>query len=187
MENAKNWILHLVSNDDNKASSAGNTFSISVGGQEDQSEIKTVSLSSLLDELDSNKPTLTNQNLGQAKAELNLKTATTMEIKESQSNSKRSKFLMVTCTKELGHYVALQLLARGDDLFQWWKKTQETLSLLSKLASKYISALPSSVESEKLFSTGGNVHEPMRNRLCPKYRETLRFLHYNLKIFNFKY
>ena len=76
MENTiKNWILHLLSTDDNEAYS-GYTSSSSAEGQEDQSESKTVSLSSLFDELASNKPTVTNPNFEQVEAELNLETAT---------------------------------------------------------------------------------------------------------------
>lgn len=190
MENTiKNWILHLLLSTDDNEAEAGYTSSSSNEGQEDQSENKTVSLSSLFDELASNKPTVTNPNLEQVEAELNLETSTTSttEILEAHPKLKRSKSLIHKCTKELDHYVSLPLLARGDDPFQWWKRTQETLPLLSKLASKYLSAPPSSVESERLFSTGGNVYEPTRNRLCPENGETLMFLHYNLRVFNFKY
>ena len=108
-------------------------------------------------------------------------------IQEAQSKLKRSKSLIHKCTKGLDHYVALPLPVRGDDPFQWWKKTQETLPLPSKLASKYLSAPPSSIESERLFNTGGNVYEPTWNRLCPENGETLMFLYYNLRVFNFKY
>ena len=82
----KNWILHLLSTDDNEADS-GYTSSSSAKGQVDQSESKTVSLSSLFDELASNKPTVTNPNIEQVEAELNLETATasTTEIREAQS------------------------------------------------------------------------------------------------------
>ena len=86
MENTiKNWILHLVlSTDDNEAYS-GYTSSSSAEGQEDQSESKTVSLSSLFDELVSNKPTVTNPKLEPVEAELNLETATasTTETQEA--------------------------------------------------------------------------------------------------------
>ena len=43
----RNWILHLLSSDDKEAYS-GYTCSSSAEGQEDQSERKTVSLSSLM-------------------------------------------------------------------------------------------------------------------------------------------
>ena len=114
----KNWILHLLSTGDNEADS-GYTCSSSAEGQENQSESKTVSLSSLFDELASNKPTVTNRNLEQVEAELNMETATasTTEIQEAESKLKRSKSLIHKCTKELDHYVTLARLARGDDPF----------------------------------------------------------------------
>ena len=86
MENTiKNWILYLPrSTNDNEAYS-GYTCSSSAEGQEDQIESKTLSLSSLFDELASNKPRVTNPNLEQVEAELNLETATasTTEIQEA--------------------------------------------------------------------------------------------------------
>ena len=190
MENTiKNWILHLLLSTDDIVAYLRYTCLSSAEGQENQSENKTVSLSSLFDELASNKPTVTNTNLEQIETELNLETAiaSKTDIREAQSKFRRSITLIHKCTKELDHYVALPLLARGDDPFQWWEKTHETLPLLSKLSSKYLSAPPSSVESERLFSICGNLYEPTRNRLCPENGETLMFLHYNLRVFNFKY
>jgi hypothetical protein len=61
------------------------------------------------------------------------------------------------------------------------------LPLLSNLVLKYLSAPASSVESERIFSTGGNLYEPTRNRLCPENGENLVFLHYNLRAFNSDY
>ena len=52
---------------------------------------------------------------------------------------------------------------------------------LARLARRYLSALPSSVFSERLFSEAGNLYEQKRNRLLPKTVEKLLFLHYNLK------
>jgi hypothetical protein len=61
------------------------------------------------------------------------------------------------------------------------------LPLLSKLALKRLSTPASSAESEGIFSTGGNLYKPTRNRLCPENGETPMFLHYNLRVFNFDY
>ena len=52
---------------------------------------------------------------------------------------------------------------------------------LARLARRYLSAPPSSVFSERLFSEAGNLYEQKRNRLLPKTVEKLLFLHYNLK------
>ena len=119
MENTiKNWILYLLSTDCNETYSRYFSSS-SAKGQEDQSESKTVSLSSLFDVLASNKPTVTNPNL---EAELNLEIAiaSTTNIQEAQSKLKRSKSIIHRCTKELDHYVALPLLARHRRPYHCW-------------------------------------------------------------------
>src|ERR1044072_8611640 len=66
-----------------------------------------------------------------------------------QPKLKRSKSVTRKCAKELDQYLTLPTLKRSKDPLLWWK----TLPILSNLASKYLSAPPSSVESERLFST----------------------------------
>ena len=53
---------------------------------------------------------------------------------------------------------------------------------LVRIARRYLSAPPSSVYSERLFSEAGNLYEQKLNRLLPKTGEKLLFLHHNLKI-----
>ena len=70
-----------------------------------------------------------------------------------QPKLKRSKSVTRKCAKELDQYLTLPTLQRSEDPLLWWKKTQETLPVLSNLASKFLSAPPSSLEIERLFST----------------------------------
>lgn len=91
------------------------------------------------------------------------------------------------CNRELQDYLNLPLLPRHDDPFVWWKNSRETFPLLSKLALKYLSAPASSAESERVFSTGGNIYKPTRNKIYPKNGEVLMFLHYNLRVLKFNY
>ncbi len=58
---------------------------------------------------------------------------------------------------------------------------------LRNLALKYLSAPASSIESERVFSTEGNIYEPTRNRLCPENAEVIMYLQHNLRILDFKY
>ena len=53
---------------------------------------------------------------------------------------------------------------------------------LKKMALKYLTAPPSSIESERLFSAGGDIYEATRSRLKADNREYLMFVHYNLKL-----
>jgi len=61
------------------------------------------------------------------------------------------------------------------------RKLKNIYTHLVRLARRYLSAPPSSVFSERLFSEAGNLYEQKRNRLLPKTGEKLLFLHYNLK------
>lgn len=88
---------------------------------------------------------------------------------------------------EMIKYNMLELHSRDGDPFIWWKKNEAMFPMLSCLANKYLSSPPSSIESERLFSTGGNIYTPHRNRLSSDRGEMLMFLHYNLQIFDFDY
>ena len=66
----------------------------------------------------------------------------------------------------------------------WWQIHKGELPHLSHIANKYLSAPPSSVESERLFSIGGQTYTTRRNRLLPETGEKLIKLCFNLKKFN---
>lgn len=95
----------------------------------------------------------------------------------------------VKIQSEIHDYLALPLLKNDKCPFEWWRSigSDHKFKNLAKLARRFLSAPSSSIESERLFSTGGNIYEPTRNRLCPKNAEMLLFLHYNLRSLNFKY
>ena len=69
----------------------------------------------------------------------------------------------------------------------WWQANSYRYPSISKLASRLLTAPPSSVESERLFSIGGNIYSPKRNRLTSEHGEDLMFLNFNLRAFQFKY
>jgi hypothetical protein len=52
---------------------------------------------------------------------------------------------------------------------------------------QYLSAPPSSVASEQLFSGAGLVYEEHRNRLRGEKAAKLLFVKYNLPLINFEY
>ena len=90
-------------------------------------------------------------------------------------------------TNELKNYCALQLEATDADPMQWWRANKDFFPELARLAAKMLSSPPSSIESERLFSIGGNVYWPHRNRLTSETGEKLMLLNYNLRIFNCEY
>ena len=66
----------------------------------------------------------------------------------------------------------------------WWQIHKGELPHLSHIANKYLSAPPSSVESERLFSIGGQTYTTRRSNLLPETGEKLIKLCFNLKKFN---
>ena len=141
----KKWVMDIVEHQSEINSIDSQTGDSSSNDDQDnetyESVPKTVSLSKLLDDFESNKPMKINSDLD---------VASTTDV---QPKLKRSKSVTRRCAKELDQYLTLPTLQRSEDPLLWWKKTQETLPILSNLASKYLSAPPSSVESERLFST----------------------------------
>ena len=63
---------------------------------------------------------------------------------------------------------------------QWWKQRVATYSYLSKLATKILSVTATSVPSERLFSSAGNLVSNKRSCLLPANVDRLLFLYENL-------
>lgn len=67
------------------------------------------------------------------------------------------------------------------NVMQWWKK-QVGLPLLSALAKGYLYIPATSVASEKVFSTAGDIISSKRSLLHPDHVDQLIFLKKNLKV-----
>lgn len=114
--------------------------------------------------------------------------STSKKLKRQTSRSRSTeKSNLQSIKEEMRLYENMEMLPRDENPFIWWHENGQRFPLLSVLASKYLSAPPSSVESERIFSVGGNVNTPKRNRLSPDTSESLMFLHHNLRIFDFEY
>ena len=103
-----------------------------------------------------------------------------------RQNSSLSR-LTEKMSNELQKYCVQPLESRNSDPLQWWRDNRVLYPELAPLAGKMLCSPPSSIESERLFSIGGNVYTPHRNRLTPETGEKLMLLNYNLRIFNFEY
>ena len=68
---------------------------------------------------------------------------------------------------EFQKYILEPLISNSKNPLEWWQQHLVSYPLLSGLANKFLCAPPSSIESERLFSTGGNIFTPHRNRLFP--------------------
>lgn len=67
-----------------------------------------------------------------------------------------------------------KVMARKEDPLGWWKKNQQSLPMLSKLAKKDLT-VASSVSSQRLFSKAGELLSVKRNRLQAKNVNMLLF------------
>ena len=70
---------------------------------------------------------------------------------------------------------------------RWWKKHEHLYPNLAIMARKCLCVTATSVPSEQLFSTAGNIVNNKRGALLPEYVEKLLYLHNNLPKLNFEY
>ncbi|KAK0145222.1 Zinc finger BED domain-containing protein 4 [Merluccius polli] len=77
---------------------------------------------------------------------------------------------------EISTFFSEPLIPLREDPLQWWKTDQQQFPLLVKTAKVYLCAPPTSVPSESLFSTAGDIRSHTRNRLSPINSEHLVFL-----------
>lgn len=119
--------------------------------------------------------------LGKSKAS-SLMTESGINPSNFQTRSEIKKKL--TIDQEMNSYLSMPLLRRSEDPLEWWRENKLCLKNLQKLALTYLSAPSSSVESERLFSTGGNIYEAKRNKLTAENGEMLMFLHHNIPHYN---
>ena len=96
-------------------------------------------------------------------------------MKDSE-NGERS--ILVT---ELAKYESLPLAKRDENIICWWKSEEKSLPNLAKYARRYLAISASSAESERVFSTTGNITEKKRNKLSAAKVENLAIIKKNWK------
>lgn len=90
-------------------------------------------------------------------------------------------------TQIIDAYHQEKRLAACENPISWWKNRQNVYPYLSKLARQYLACPPSSVPSERLFSSAGLIYDEKRSRLSAETAERLMFLKHNLPIIKFEY
>ncbi|ELU09415.1 hypothetical protein CAPTEDRAFT_70034, partial [Capitella teleta] len=68
---------------------------------------------------------------------------------------------------------------QSTDPLKWWPVNRHQFPVLSKAARKYLSAPPTSVDSERVFSVSGKVADEKRSSVLPENFEALVFLKCN--------
>ena len=86
---------------------------------------------------------------------------------------------------ELDNYLREPRTPRSANIYSYWNCSQ--FPRLEPAAKKYLSAPPTSVASEQLFSAAGQIYSDRRSNLLGENAEKLLFLSYNVRLFNYNY
>ena len=89
--------------------------------------------------------------------------------------------------EEIDSYLQLDPIPRTESTTAWWSNSATRFPLLAVEAKRYLSAPPSSVASERLFSLSAQVYTDRRNRMLPKHADMLLFVKHNLPLVHFQY
>ena len=84
--------------------------------------------------------------------------------------------------EEMKRYNKLKRIGKHEDPLEWWHMNARAFPYLKTVAAIYLSSPPSSVESERTFSIGGNIVTKDRTRLTSDNTEKLIFLNSNLPL-----
>lgn len=83
--------------------------------------------------------------------------------------SKTAKTSRELACAEVAKYKDTASLILGGNVFDWWKSQQTKLPLLAKLAKTYLCIPGTSVPSECVFSTAGDIVHSERSILSPEH------------------
>ncbi len=93
-----------------------------------------------------------------------------------------SKPLSQVVDEEVQHYRAVQSLSVEANPLEWWKDNQKQFPRLAKLAKRYLGIPATSVPSERVFSTAGDIVTAQRASLSPDNVDMMVFRKKNLQL-----
>jgi hypothetical protein len=93
-----------------------------------------------------------------------------------KSNEAAEKIL----SNQVDSYLSLPTLGMNEDPCKWWKENCQIYNYLAPLARVYLGVPATEVESERVFSSAGNVVNERRRSLRQENISELVFLHHNL-------
>lgn len=83
--------------------------------------------------------------------------------------------------EQVTRYRAKDALSLTENAMNWWRSNEKELPLLSTLAKRYLCIPGTSVPSERVFSTAGDILNAQRSVLRSDHVDQLIFLKKNLK------
>lgn len=102
------------------------------------------------------------------------------------SRKKNSNAVTPTCsgTIEVRQFIEDAAISINEDPLTYWKNKAVVFPRLAKLAKKHLSVVATSVPSERVFSTAGQLISDRRNRLLSENVEKVMFLNGNIDFYN---
>ncbi|XP_060784870.1 E3 SUMO-protein ligase ZBED1-like [Neoarius graeffei] len=95
--------------------------------------------------------------------------------------AKKSKTAEDQVIEEITRYKEEAPLALGVNPLEWWKEHECQYPFLSKVAKKHLCIPGTSVPSERVFSTAGDIITAKRSAIAPEHLDQLLFLNKNIK------
>ena len=91
----------------------------------------------------------------------------------------RSKNQKISGQEIFNSYQMLEKQNEDTDVVEFWSSTSDTQPILRRLAFKYWTVRPSSVDAERLFSAANQILTDQRNRLLPENAGDILFIKEN--------
>lgn len=102
------------------------------------------------------------------------------ELFQTEVGDKKNTLQQVK--KEVAAYKAVSSISLDSDPLLWWKNNESTYPLIAKLAKHYLAIPATSVPSERVFSTAGDIVTASRSALTADNVDKLIFLAKNMKV-----
>lgn len=93
-----------------------------------------------------------------------------------------SKPFRLEVEEEVQHYRSVQSLSVESNPLVWWRDNENQFPHLAKLAKRFLGIPATSVPSERVFSTAGDIVRAQRASLTPDNVDMMVFLKKNFKI-----
>lgn len=92
------------------------------------------------------------------------------------------KHTLQLAKEEVAAYKTVSSISVDSDPLLWWKTNEPTYPLIAKMAKRYLAIPATSVPSERIFSTAGDIVTASRSALSADNVDKLIFLAKNMKI-----
>ena len=86
-----------------------------------------------------------------------------------------------TVADEVADFLRQPNIQRQLSPLDWWKHNEQKYRRVAHVARRYLSAPSTSVPSERLFSSAGDLYSDSRNRLSGHRADKLLFIKHNVK------